>query len=319
MTRLLPADAVEEAGALLRAGQLVAFPTETVYGLGADARNAAAVAAIYEAKGRPSFNPLISHFAEPEAAFEEVVPDERARLLARHFWPGPLTLVLPRSPRGQVSQLAGAGLETLAVRVPGHEQALAVLRAAGVPIAAPSANPSGGISPTSAQHVLDGLSGRIAAVLEGANCTVGVESTVLDLTGPIAVLLRPGAVTTEAIEALLGERIFRARETAAAPKSPGMLLSHYAPTLPVRINAVSVDEREALLAFGPPMRGAALTFQLSAPGDTTEAATRLFQGLRELDAQGQKLGLDCIAVMAIPMAGLGEAINDRLTRAAAPR
>ena len=318
MTRLLPPNAVEEAGALLRAGELVAFPTETVYGLGADARNASAVAAIYEAKGRPSFNPLISHFADAESAFAEVVPDARARLLAKAFWPGPLTLVLPRNPKGRISQLTGAGLSTLAVRVPDHAQALAVLKAAGIPIAAPSANLSGRISPTTPQHVMEGLFGRIAAVLEGTKCKVGVESTVLDLTGP-ATLLRPGGVPVEEIEALLGERVLRARENAAAPKSPGMLASHYAPTLPVRLNAVSVSRLEALLAFGPAMQGAGLTYQLSAGGDAKEAATRLFQGLRDLDAQGQKLGLDCIAVMAIPMAGLGEAINDRLTRAAAPR
>lgn len=320
MTRLLPPEAVAEAGALLRAGALVAFATETVFGLGADATNDRAVAGLYAAKGRPSFNPLISHFPSAEAAFAEVLPDARAERLAAAFWPGPLTLVLPRRAESRISQLTGAGLDTLAVRVPGHEQARALLAAAGVPVAAPSANPSGGVSPTTARHVMEGLSGRIAAVLDGADCAVGVESTVLDLSGPRAALLRPGGVPAEAIEALLGEALLRPDgPDETAPRSPGQLLSHYAPGLPVRLNAEAVGADEALLAFGPALPGAGATFQLSAAGDTIEAAARLFAGLRELDRLGRERGLSGIAVMPIPMAGLGEALNDRLGRAAAPR
>ena len=230
-TRLLPASAVDEAAALLRGGALVAFPTETVYGLGADATNGRAVAAIFAAKGRPRFNPLICHYADAEAAFADAAPDARARTLAERFWPGPLTLVLPRRPESRVDLLTGAGLDSLGVRVPGHPLALALLRAAGVPLAAPSANPSGAVSPTTAEHVLEGLGGRIAAVLDGGACPVGVESTVLDLTGERAALLRPGGVPAEAIEAVLGGPLLRAAAPGReAPRGPGMLASHYAPT-----------------------------------------------------------------------------------------
>ncbi|MGG5811579.1 L-threonylcarbamoyladenylate synthase [Falsiroseomonas sp. CW058] len=322
MTRLV-ADAAE-AAALLRAGALVAFPTETVYGLGADARDGRAVAAVFAAKGRPQFNPLICHYADAEAAFGDVLADDRARALAARFWPGPLTLVLPRRPGCKVDLLAGAGLETLAVRVPAHPVALDLLRQVGGPVAAPSANRSGQVSPTTAAHVLAGLSGRIAAVLDGGACAVGVESTVLDLAGGGAALLRPGGVTAEAIEAVIGPVGRQLPVTAAAAtrslRSPGMLLSHYAPSLPVRLGAGQVAGDEALLAFGPVVpAGAGAMWNLSPGGDMEEAAARLFAGLRWLDAQGARCGLKGIAAMPVPEAGLGAAINDRLARAAAPR
>jgi L-threonylcarbamoyladenylate synthase len=323
MTLRLGADQVAEAARLLRAGELVAFPTETVYGLGADARNGRAVAAVFEAKGRPHFNPLICHFPDAEAAFAEVLADDRARALAAAFWPGPLTLVLPRRAECRIDLLAGAGLDTLAVRVPAHPLALEMLRAASIPVAGPSANRSGAVSPTTADHVLEGLSGRIAAVLDGGACDVGVESTVLDLAMGGAALLRPGGVPVEAIEAVIGP-VCRPLPISAAEKtrtlrSPGMMLSHYAPALPVRLCAADVAANEALLAFGPPLPGAGLVWQLSEGRDLREAAARLFAGLRWLDAEGAKLGLTRIAAMPIPEAGLGAAINDRLARAAAPR
>ncbi|WP_149535862.1 L-threonylcarbamoyladenylate synthase [Siccirubricoccus phaeus] len=323
MTRLLPPEAVAEAAALLRAGALVAFPTETVYGLGGDARNGRAVAAIFAAKGRPHFNPLICHYPSAAAAFADVRADDRAQALAAAFWPGPLTLVLPRRPGCAIDLLAGAGLDTLAVRVPAHPLALALLRAAALPVAGPSANLSGQVSPTTPAHVLAGLGGRIAAVLDGGPCAVGVESTVLDLTGAGAVLLRPGGVPAEAIEALIG-KVGRPVPLAAAEavrslRSPGMLLSHYAPSLPVRLNATAVAADEALLAFGPPLPGAAVTWNLSETGDLAEAAARLFAGLRWLDTEGTARGCPRIAAMRVPEQGLGAAINDRLARAAAPR
>ncbi|PWC28821.1 L-threonylcarbamoyladenylate synthase [Teichococcus aestuarii] len=319
-TERLPESAIGRAAGLLRAGALVAFPTETVYGLGVDARQARAVARIFEAKGRPRFNPLISHFPDAEAAFAEVVADERARAVAARFWPGPLTLVLPRAPDSRIDALTGAGLPTLAVRVPAHPLARALLRAAGVPVAAPSANRSGAVSPTTAAHVLDGLSGRIEAVLDGGACAVGVESTVLDLSGPQPRLLRPGGVPEAALAALLGPlgRPGAQAEGAALP-APGMMRSHYAPGLPVRLDARAVAPGEALLAFGPPLPGAGAVWQLSESGDTVEAASRLFAGLRWLDEEGARRGLSGIAAMPVPDEGLGAAINDRLARAAAPR
>ncbi len=311
------------AAALLRAGGLVAFGTETVYGLGADARNDLAVAAIFDAKGRPHFNPLIIHLPDAEAAFAEVAPGEAARALAAAFWPGPLTLVLPRHASCRVALLAGAGLGTLAVRVPGHPAAAALLRAFGGPVAAPSANRSGAISPTTAAHVLSGLSGRIAAVVDSGPCGVGVESTVLDLTGPRPVLLRPGGIAVEAVEAVagpVGRGLSRAdAERTRTLRSPGLLVSHYAPRLPVRLGAAAAGADEALLAFGPAPAGAGATFQLSEACDLAEAATRLFAGLRWLDDEGTRLGLVRIAAMPVPSEGLGLAINDRLERAAAPR
>lgn len=318
--RLGPAD-LPRAAALLRAGELVAFPTETVYGLGADATNGQAVAAVFAAKGRPSFNPLICHYPDAEAAWRDVAPDARAERLAARFWPGPLSLVLPRRPGCGVDLLAGAGLETLAVRVPAHPLALGLLRAVGRPVAAPSANRSGQVSPTTAEHVLEGLSGRIAAVLDGGACPVGVESTVLDLSGREARILRPGGVTAEAIAAEIGP-LGRAPDPAAGPahlRSPGMLLSHYAPELPLRLGAREAGPEEALLAFGPEAPAAPLAWNLSERGDLAEAASRLFSGLRWLDAEGRARGLRRIAAMPVPERGLGVAINDRLRRAAAPR
>lgn len=325
MTELLAADpaGIARAAALLRAGQLVAFGTETVYGLGADATNARAVAGVFEAKGRPHFNPLICHYPSSAAAFAHVEPNDAARRLADAFWPGPLTLVLPRRPACPVALLAGAGLDTLAVRVPAQPVALALLCATAVPVAAPSANRSGQISPTTARHVLDGLEGRIAAVLDSGPCPVGVESTVLDLTGPRPFLLRPGGATLEDIEAVVG-RVGRgipleAAEATRTLRSPGLLVSHYAPTLPLRLRAREVARNEALLAFGAPLPGAGAVFNLSESGDLTEAAAHLFSGLRWLDAEGARLGLVRIAAMPMPETGLGLAIADRLQRAAAPR
>jgi L-threonylcarbamoyladenylate synthase len=322
-TEILAADAagIARAASLLRAGELVAFGTETVYGLGADATNARAVASVFEAKGRPRFNPLISHFPDAEAAFAQAEATPLARLLARAFWPGALTLVLKRRADCQVTLLAGAGLDTIAVRVPATQAAQALLREAAIPVAAPSANRSGQVSPTTAAHVLEGLGGRIAAVLDSGACPVGVESTVLDLTGWAPVLLRAGGVTLEALEALAGP-IRRAPPPATAeagPRSPGQLASHYAPGLPVRLGAMAAGPDEALLVFGTAPPGARAVFQLSETGDLAEAAARLFEGLRALDRAGTRLGLRGIAVMSVPATGLGLAINDRLQRAAAPR
>lgn len=301
--------AIDEATAALAAGELVAFPTETVYGLGADATSDAAVARVYEAKGRPHFNPLIAHVPDLAAAERLVMFTDPARRLARAFWPGPLTLVLERTAGCPVSLLASAGLDTLAVRVPDHPLALALLRAFGRPLVAPSANPSGQLSPTMAGDVRDALGDKVKIVLDGGPCRVGVESTVVDLSGGRATLLRPGGVPAEALEAILGP--------LAAPgdgplRSPGQLESHYAPRLPVRLEATEARPGEALLAFGP---GAPDGLNLSPSGDLVEAAANLFAFLRRLD----RPGLAGIAVMPIPDCGLGRAINDRLCRAAAPR
>lgn len=316
-------EGIARAAALLGSGGLVAFGTETVYGLGADAANARAVAAVFDAKGRPHFNPLISHYPDADAAFRHVEAPPLARLLAERFWPGPLTLVLPRRVTCPVALLAGAGLDTLAVRVPAGRTALALLRAVGRPVAAPSANRSGGVSPTSAAHVLAELSGRIDAVLDSGPCAVGLESTVIDLAAGGPFLLRPGGASLADIEALIGS-VGRgitplAAEAPRTLRSPGLLVSHYAPRLPVRLGAAAADAREALLAFGPALAGAGCTFQLSAAGDVAEAAAGLFAGLRWLDEEGARLGLSGIAAMPVPMEGLGLAINDRLQRAAAPR
>jgi L-threonylcarbamoyladenylate synthase len=325
MTEGLDADiaGIDRAATLLRQGRLVAFGTETVYGLGADATNGEAVARVFAAKGRPHFNPLICHYPDADLAFSDVVADPRARLLANALWPGPLTLVLPRRPNCPVALLTAAGLDTLAVRVPAHPVALALLRALGRPVAAPSANRSGRVSPTTAAHVLAGMSRGIDAVLDSGPCVVGVESTVLDLTGAAPVLLRPGGATIEAMEAIIGpvERGIphAVAEAGHGLRSPGLMLSHYAPMLPVRLRARTIAKGEALLAFGPPLPGGGAVFNLSESADLTEAAARLFAGLRWLDAEGAKLGLDGIAAMEIPDQGLGTAIIDRLQRAAAPR
>jgi L-threonylcarbamoyladenylate synthase len=324
MTERLAADAagIVRAAALLRAGRLVAFATETVYGLGADATNGEAVAAIFAAKERPRFNPLICHYQDADHAFANVLATPLARRLADAFWPGPLSLVLRRRDDCAVALLASAGLDTLALRVPAHAVALDLLRAVAVPVAAPSANRSGHVSPTTAEHVLAELDGRIDAVLDGGASPVGVESTVLDVTGERPALLRPGGTTREAIELLVGpvaDASAPGAETGrgkGALRSPGLLVAHYSPRLPVRLDAVAVARDEALLAFGEPLPGAGLTFNMSEAGDLTEAAARLFAGLRSLDAEGTRQGLVRIAAMPVPETGLGRAIGDRLRRAA---
>ena len=304
--RLIPgAGGVARAVALLGAGDCVALPTETVYGLAADATDGAAVARIFEAKGRPSFNPLIAHVPDLDAARALVAFPDWAETLAARFWPGALTLVLPMTP-GAVHPLVTAGLDTLAVRVPSHPLAVEVLRAFGRPLAMPSANLSGRISPTTADHVLASLGGRIAAVLDGGACPVGVESTIVGGAGTPA-LLREGEVTREEIEALIGPL----SEAGAAITAPGQLASHYAPDAGVRLEATEARDGEVLLGFGP-VRG---DLSLSDSGDLREAAANLYGHLHRLDA----LKARTIAVAPIPERGLGRAINDRLRRAAAPR
>jgi L-threonylcarbamoyladenylate synthase len=316
VTALWSADRIEDAAKVLRAGELVAFPTETVYGLGADATNDLAVARIFEAKGRPRFNPLIVHVPDLAAARALGVFDERAERVAAEFWPGPLSLVLPRAPGSPVSLLASAGLDTVAIRMPAHPLALALLGATGRPLAAPSANRSGRLSPTSAADVMAELGGRIAAVLDGGRSVVGIESTVLDLSGAEPRVLRPGGVATDALEKLLGH-VATAGAPSEAPRSPGMLASHYAPERPLRLEARDARPGEALLAFGlgPAPEGFREVRWLSRSGDLMEAAANLFAALRALD-RPEVAG---IAVMPIPERGLGVAINDRLRRAAAPR
>lgn len=321
-TRRLPpdADGLAEAAALLRAGAVVAFPTETVYGLGADATDPAAVAGIFAAKARPRFNPLISHLAEPEAAIAEGAFDESAVRLAAAFWPGPLTLVVPARPETRVCDLARAGLPSVALRVPAHPLAQALLSAVDRPVAAPSANRSGRVSPTRAAHVLDDLAGRIAAVLDGGDTPVGLESTVVACLGGPPVLLRPGGITRAALRAILGHDPAGPRAADAdRPVGPGMLASHYAPRARVRLDATHIEAGEAVLLFGggrpEGYEQACATLNLSSAGDAAEAAARLFGALRDLDASGA----DTIAVVPIPAEGLGEAIQDRLARAAAPR
>jgi L-threonylcarbamoyladenylate synthase len=307
--------AIADAATLLRTGSLVAFPTETVYGLGGEATSDAAVARIFAAKGRPRFNPLIVHVADLAAAETIAVFDCRARLAARHFWPGPLTLVLPRREANGVSLLACAGLDTVALRVPAHPAAQALLQAIGRPIAAPSANRSGRVSPTTAQHVMTELRQEVALILDAGPTPVGLESTVLDLTGENPVLLRPGAATFEELAALLGS-VDLAADDGSAPKAPGRLASHYAPDLPLRLNAIESRPGEALLAFGPEApTGFAEILWLSRAGDLAEGAANLFAMLRRLD----RPEFTGIAVMPIPEIGLGRAIVDRLQRAAAPR
>lgn len=321
-TRLLHNDpqGIATAAAILRAGGLVAFGTETVYGLGADAGNDTAVAAIYAAKGRPGINPLISHFASADAAFAQVAATPLARRLAERFWPGPLTMVLPRAAHCGISPIATAGLPTAAVRVPAGDATQALLAACGFPVVAPSANPSGRVSPSDAQHVLAGLDGRIDAVLDCGPCRVGVESTIIGLGGDTPVLLRPGGITLEALEDACGMTLaLPVRGNDVRPSAPGQLSSHYAPGLPVRLEATAVEPDEALLAFGPPLPGSGLAWNLSATGDLHEAAARLFAGLRFLDMEGHRRGLVRIAVQHVPEHGLGRAIRDRLIRAASPR
>lgn len=319
-TRVLAANAaaVADAARVLAAGGLVAFPTETVYGLGADATNGRAVARLYEAKGRPAFNPLIAHVGDARAAQALARFDANAATLAAALWPGPLTLVLPKAAGCPVAELATAGLDTIAVRVPDHALARGILTALGKPVVAPSANRSGHVSPTRLEHVLADLGGRIDLAIDGGAARVGVESTIVSCLGEPA-LLRPGGVPRASIERVLGRPLASAAmgEEATAPIAPGLLASHYAPRTPLRLNAVAVESGEALLAFGaaaaPGAERSANVRNLSAGGDLLEAAANLFAHLRALDAAGAST----IAVMPIPNDGLGEAINDRLARAAA--
>jgi L-threonylcarbamoyladenylate synthase len=304
-------EAIAAAAKLLHDGALVAFPTETVYGLGADATSGLAVAGLYSAKGRPSFNPLIVHVPEEEAAAVLAHLTPAARTLANAFWPGPLTLVLAKRANRIVTELATAGLDTIAVRVPAHPIAQALLRAANLPIAAPSANRSGHVSPTTAAHVAADLGDRVAMILDGGATPVGLESTVIDATGDAPVVLRLGAIAREDIARVLGHTPALADGASDAPASPGMLARHYAPAAKLRLGASDVRTGEALLAFGPvvPDHAGAMV-NLSPSGNLKEAAANLFAALRTLD------GAAAIAVMPIPDHGLGEAINDRLRRAA---
>ena len=303
--------ALRRAARALQRGRLAAFPTETVYGLGGDARADRAVAAIFAAKRRPRRNPLIVHVADLQAARRLALFDSRAEALAKRFWPGPLTLVLRRRPGARLSRMATAGLNSVAIRVPADPTALALIRAAGMPLAAPSANRSGAVSPTRAAHVRTSLGGRAALVLDGGPCRVGVESTVLDLSGRQARLLRPGGAALEAIEEVIGPVVFEL-DNDARPSSPGQMASHYAPGLPVRLRARTPRLGEAYLGFGG---SAGATLNLSPSGDLREAAANLFAMLRALD----RADFTAIAVAPITDTGLGRAINDRLRRAAAPR
>jgi len=314
--------AVAAAARCLREGGLVAFPTETVYGLGADAANPRAIARLYQAKGRPAFNPLIAHVGDLASAQRIARFDASALELAEAFWPGPLTLVLARANGCPVADLATAGLDTVAIRVPAHPVALAILRAFGGPIVAPSANLSGHVSPTTAAHVLNDLSGRIDLIVDGGAVEVGVESTIVGCFEQ-PMLLRPGGLPRGEIERVLGRPLLQppadADNETGQPLAPGMLASHYAPHTRVRLNAFGIEPGEALLAFGPDavpgVDASTAVMNLSVRGDLDEAAANLFGYLRALDAQGPR----AIAVMPVPPHGLGEAINDRLRRAAVAR
>jgi L-threonylcarbamoyladenylate synthase len=323
-TQILAANeaAVAAAARYLAQGGLVAFPTETVYGLGADAGNPAAIARLYQAKGRPAFNPLIAHVGDLDAARRIGRFDATATALAQAFWPGPLTLVLPKTPDCPVADLATAGLDTIAIRVPAHGVARAILRAFGGAVVAPSANLSGHVSPTTAAHVQNDLMGRVNLIVDGGAVTVGVESTIVGCFEQ-PMLLRPGGLPREAIERVLGRSLLQPPDDAdndsSQPLAPGMLASHYAPRTRVRLNADRVEAGEALLAFGPSVvpgtDAAAAVMNLSPRSNVDEAAANLFGYLRALDLRGAH----AIAVMPIPHHGLGEAINDRLGRAAMGR
>jgi L-threonylcarbamoyladenylate synthase len=319
-------DNIAKAARAIKSGALVAFPTETVYGLGANALDGIAVATIFEAKGRPQFNPLIVHFSDAKSAFAMVKASEMAHMLAAEFWPGPLSMILPRRHDCPISDLCSAGLPTLAVRVPAHPVARRLLEMASVPIAAPSANPSGKISPTSAQHVAQNMGEKVAIILAAGRCETGLESSIIDLSGDAPVIVRPGAITAEQIARCLGVDVtYDLGDHNDAPKSPGQLLKHYAPSVPMRLNAVDVEADEALLAFGPTKfmgvrSGGALetmpdntVLNLSESGDLYEAAANLFAMIHQLDRPRFK----SIAVMNIPDSQIGIAINDRLRRAAA--
>jgi L-threonylcarbamoyladenylate synthase len=320
-TQILPAGeaALGAAARVLAEGGLVAFPTETVYGLGADATNPAAIARLYQAKGRPSFNPLIAHVGDLAAARQIAAFDAAATVLAEAFWPGPLTLVLPKTRDCPVAELATAGLETIAIRIPAHPLARELLRSIGRPVAAPSANLSGHVSPTTAAHVQSDLAGRIDLIVDGGPVAIGVESTIVGCFAR-PMLLRPGGVPREEIERVLGRALAQAPAEAerdfAQPLAPGMLASHYAPRTRVRLDAQKIAPGEALLAFGsvmpPGTDSAVAVMNLSPRGDLAEASANLFGYLRALDAKAARM----IAVMPVPDHGLGEAINDRLRRAA---
>ena len=302
-------DAIAEGARILRAGGLVAFPTETVYGLGADATQPGAIEKIYKAKERPSFNPLIVHIQSSDAINEYADADARAASLTQAFWPGPLTLVMKRLEPSPVASIAAANLPSIALRCPAGKHAQDLLKAANLPLAAPSANKSGTVSPTRAEHVKESLGDSIDLILDGGPCEVGVESTVLDLTTDTAAILRPGAITQEQIETVIGA-ISSSSAVTLAPKSPGQMQSHYAPTLPVRLNALTAEVGEAFLGYG---QTEDVTLNLSSRGDINEAAANLFAMLRSLDEPKQ---FKAIAVAPIPETGMGIAINDRLRRAA---
>lgn len=313
-TKIAPGDSagIVEAVRVLRSREPVVFPTETVYGLGCNALDDQAVARVFAVKERPRFNPLIVHVRGWDNAIEHAEPNDKAAALARQFWPGPLTLILNRNSDCRISRLASAGLDTIAVRAPSHKLAQALIDASGFPIAAPSANRSGRLSPTSAEAAFHELSGRIGLILDGGTCQAGVESTIVGFESGAPVMLRPGAITREEIEAVIGRLGERNSRTVNAP---GMLASHYAPKARLRLNVTGIAPGEALLAFGETTLAAGVTCNLSPSGDLREAAANLFGMLRQLD----ETGVDAIAVTSIPDNGLGEAINDRLRRAAAPR
>jgi L-threonylcarbamoyladenylate synthase len=321
-TQILPTSeaAVAAAARILAEGGLVAFPTETVYGLGADATNPVAIAHLYQAKGRPAFNPLIAHVGDIAAARQIARFDAAATALAEAFWPGPLTLVLPKTQGCAVADLATAGLDTVAIRIPAHPVARDILRVFGGAVVAPSANISGHVSPTTAAHVQSDLAGRIDLIVDGGPVAVGVESTIVGCFDA-PMLLRPGGLPRAEIERVLGRAVVQppADGDSGQPLAPGMLASHYAPRAKVRLNAVKLEADEALLAFGlgaiSGIDGASIVMNLSERGDLDEAAANLFGHLRALDGKGVRT----IAVMSIPDEGLGEAINDRLRRAAVGR
>ncbi|WP_428410091.1 L-threonylcarbamoyladenylate synthase [Hyphococcus sp.] len=307
---------IREAARIIREGGLVAMPTETVYGLAADATNDKAVARIFEAKGRPQFNPLIIHVAGAEMAKRYVEVPPLAETLMKEFWPGPLTLVLPRRKDSGISLLVSAGLDTVGVRMPKHELAQSLIQAVDRPLAAPSANRSGSISPTRAEHVRDSLGERVDMILDGGPCPVGVESTIVKIDADKAILLRPGGVARESIERVTAKPLSSAHGKIEAP---GMMTSHYAPEAKLRLNAREQKDGEAFLGFGGVRGGGPATLNLSESGDLAEAAANLFAHLRALDRLAAGHGLKTIAVAPVPFEGLGEAINDRLNRAAAPR
>jgi L-threonylcarbamoyladenylate synthase len=309
-------EAITLAAELLKSNEVVAFPTETVYGLGGNALSDDAIAKVYKAKNRPSNNPLIIHVSDLESACKYGDLNEEAITLASYFWPGPLTLVVPRKKDSGISSLVTRDIDSIAIRMPSHIIALEILAKANVPIAAPSANVSGRISPTTAENVCEELGDKINLIIDGGNCSIGIESTVVDMTTPEPIILRPGFVTKEQIENVLGKQSSYNQGKEQSLKSPGMLASHYAPSIPVRLNADEVREGEVLLAFGDRLpKGDYISENLSLAADLNEAAKNLYLLLRKLDTSKFK----SIAVMPVPYEGIGVAINDRLSRAAAPK